>query len=173
MARALGAEVSTVAASGRGVVANYGGDSHDLVPAIYERTLAGSPLPTWSFRDQPQVVVINLGTNDFGNGKGDPGPRFAAAYLSLVETIRSRYPRALILCTIGPLTSKADSAAIHCHIRTVLRARAAAGDTQVALFDQIVPQTPDKYACAYHPNVAENAIMAQQLAGELRARLGW
>ncbi len=54
-----------------------------------------------------------------------------------------------------------------------MQARAAAGDTQIALFDGIDPQTPDKYACAYHPNVAENAIMAAQLGDELRARLGW
>jgi len=173
LARALGAEVSTIAASGRGVVFNYRGDTHDLVPAIYERTLAGSPSPVWDFSTEPQAVVINLGTNDFGNGKGDPGPPFAAAYLALVEVIRSHYPRALVLCTIGPITSAAESAAIHDHIRTVLRARAAAGDTQIALFDQIAPQTPDKLACAGHPNAAENALMAQQLAVELRARLGW
>jgi lysophospholipase L1-like esterase len=173
MARALGAEVSTIAASGRGVVVNYRGDTDDLVPAIYQRTLANTSSPVWNFRDQPQAVVINLGTNDFGNGKGDPGPRFAAAYLSLVATIRSHYAGAVILCTIGPLTNISESAAIHAHIRTAVRARIAAGDTQVALFDQIAPQTPDKYACAYHPNVAENAIMARQLADELRARLGW
>jgi hypothetical protein len=55
----------------------------------------------------------------------------------------------------------------------VLAARAATGDTRVALFDRILPQTPDKYAGAYHPNVAENAILAAQLGDELRARLGW
>ncbi len=51
--------------------------------------------------------------------------------------------------------------------------RAAAGDTKVEFFDQIAAQTSDKSACQYHPNVAENLIMADQLAGELRARLGW
>ncbi len=174
MARALGAEVSTVAGSGRGVVLNYQGDAIDTMPQVYERTLATEPLPTWNFSAEPQAVIINLGTNDLGNGKGDPGPRFAAIYRSLVETIRARYPRAFILCTIGPLTSVSESAIVYDHIRTVLEARAAAGDPRVALFDRILPQTPDKaYACAYHPNVAENAIMAAQLGDELRARLGW
>jgi lysophospholipase L1-like esterase len=118
-------------------------------------------------------VIINLGTNDLGNGKGEPGPRFATVYRSLIDTIRARYPSAFILCTIGPLTSLSESAIVYGHIRTALAARAAAGDTRVALFDRILPQTPDKYACAYHPNVAENAILAAQLGDELRARLGW
>jgi lysophospholipase L1-like esterase len=173
MARALGAEVSTIAGSGRGVVLNYRGDSADTVPKIYERTLANRPLPIWDFGDQPQAVVINLGTNDLGNGKGDPGPRFATIYGSLVEAIRSRYAGAFILCTIGPLSSPSEAAIVCDHIRTVVQARAAAGDTRVALFDRIAQQTPDKRACAGHPNVAENAIMAKLLADELRARLGW
>ena len=37
----------------------------------------------------------------------------------------------------------------------------------------IQAQTADKFACQYHPNVAENMIMATQLAGELSAKLGW
>jgi lysophospholipase L1-like esterase len=173
MARALDAEVSTIAGSGRGVVRNYPGDSIDTMPQIYERSLATEPLPIWGFSAEPQAVIVNLGTNDLGNGKGDPGPRFATIYRSLVETIRARYPSAFILCTIGPLTSLSESAIVSGHIRTVLQARAAAGDTRVALFDRILPQTPDKYACAYHPNVAENAILAAQLGDELRARLDW
>jgi lysophospholipase L1-like esterase len=173
MARALGAEVSTIAGSGRGVVRNYPGDSIDTMPQIYERVLATQAAPTWDFRAQPQAVIINLGTNDLGNGKGDPGPRFATIYRSLVETIRARYPGAFILCTIGPLSSLSESAIVYGHIQTVLGARAAAGDTCVALYDRIVPQTPDKHAGAYHPNVAENAILAAQLGDELRARLSW
>ena len=40
-------------------------------------------------------------------------------------------------------------------------------------FDQIAAQTSDKAACQYHPNPAENQIMATQIVAELRARLGW
>lgn len=173
MARALGAEVSTIAGSGRGVVRNYPGDSIDTMPQIYERTLATDARTIWGFASEPQAVIINLGTNDLGNGKGDPGPRFATIYRSLVETIRSHYARTLILCTIGPLTSRSESAIVYGYVRTVLQTRAAAGDMQIALFDGIDPQTPDKYACAFHPNVAENAIMAALLGDELRTRLGW
>jgi len=163
-----------VAASGRGVIRNYAvGDTADTMPMIYDRILAGRTTPAWDFRVHPQAVVINLGTNDLSNGKGDPGVPFQETYLTLVETIRARYPRAYILCTIGPLTSTGEAAIVAGYVRNVVQARAAAGDTQVELFDQILPQTQDKFACAYHPNAAENAIVAGQLADRLRAKLGW
>jgi lysophospholipase L1-like esterase len=174
MARALGAEVSTVAASGRGVIRNYAvGDTADTLPIIYGRIIANRAAPAWDFRVRPQAVVINLGTNDISNNKGDPGVAFQNTYQTLVETIRARYPRAYILCTIGPLTSAAEAGIIAGYVRNVVATRNAAGDAQIELFDQILPQTQDKWACAYHPNVAENAIMAGQLADRLRAKLGW
>jgi lysophospholipase L1-like esterase len=173
MARALGAEVSTIAASGRGVIRNYAGDTADTMPMLYARVLANAAAPAWDFRNQPQAVIINLGTNDVGNDKGNPGTAFQETYLELVGTIRARYPNAHILCTIGPLTSPGEAAIIQGYIQGVVAARAAAGDPRVESFDQIAPQTADQAAFAHHPNVAENAIMAGLLAARLRARLGW
>ena len=70
---------STIAASGRGIVRNYAGETADTLPRIYGRTLAGSAAPAWDFARQPQAVIINLGTNDISNGKGDPGTPFRGA----------------------------------------------------------------------------------------------
>jgi lysophospholipase L1-like esterase len=173
LARALEAEVSTIAASGRGIIRNYAGDTADTLPRIYGRTLAGSAAPAWDFARQPQAVIINLGTNDISNGKGDPGTPFRDGYRALVQTIRAHYPDAHVVCIIAPVLGLAEAAIITGHIRAVIDARRAAGDDRIALFDQIPPQTADKFGCAYHPNVAENVIMAHLLTGELRAKLGW
>ena len=91
-ARALGAEVSTIGASGRGIYRNYGGDMTDTMPKVYDRILTGSATPAWPFQIQPQVVVINLGTNDISNGKGDPGTPFRDAYTGLLQNVRARIP---------------------------------------------------------------------------------
>jgi lysophospholipase L1-like esterase len=173
MARALGAEVSTIAGSGRGVIRNYGGDTLGTMPMIYDRIFANTAPPTWDFHIQPQAVVINLGTNDISNNKGDPGVPFEDTYRTLLETIRGHYPDAFIVCTIGPLTSTSESSILLGHIRAAVQARTDAGDTRVEAFSKIGPQTSDKWACQYHPNVAEHAIMAGLLADELRAQLGW
>jgi lysophospholipase L1-like esterase len=171
--RALGAEVSTVAASGRGIIRNYAGDTGGTMPMVYTRAVTNAATPSWGFHVEPQVVVINLGTNDISNGKGDPGLPFRDTYRTLLETIRAYYPHTYIIGMVAPLLSSGEAATINGHIRAAVEARHAAGDTNVELFDKIPPQGTDKFACQYHPNVAENQLMADMLVGEIKAKLGW
>jgi len=172
-ARALNAEVSTIAGSGRGIIRNYGGDMIGTMPMVYTRAVANATTPVWDFHVEPQAVIINLGTNDISNGKGDPGMPFRDTYRTLLETIRAYYPHTFIIGFVAPLLSSGEAAAINAHIKAAVDARIAAGDTNVEFFNQIPPQTSDKAACQYHPNVAENMIMADLLVTELKAKLGW
>ena len=172
-ARALGADVNTIAMSGQGAYRNYGGDMTNTLPMVYTRALTNDATPTWDFRTQAQAVIVNLGTNDISNNKGDPGTPFETAYTGLLQTVRSKYPGALIVCIIGPLLSGTDLSTIQGHIKNSVNARIAAGDKNVEFFDKIVAQTADKEACQYHPDPAENQIMADQLVTELQAKLGW
>jgi lysophospholipase L1-like esterase len=172
-ARTLGADLSTVAMSGQGIYRNYGGDMMNTLPMVYTRALTNDASPSWDFRAQPQAVIINLGTNDISNNKGDPGQPFLQAYLGLTQMVRARNPSALIVCIIGPLLSGTDLTTIRNYITMVVAMRRAAGDANIEFFDMISTQTADKAACAYHPNPAENQIMAGLLVTELRARLGW
>ena len=172
-ARALGADVNTIAMSGQGAYRNYGGDMNNTLPMVYTRALTNDATPTWDFRTQAQAVIVNLGTNDISNNKGDPGTPFETAYTGLLQTVRSKYPGALIVCIIGPLLSGTDLTTIQNHIKNSVAARAAAGDKNVEFFDKIATQTTDKEACQYHPDPAENQIMAAQLVTELQAKLGW
>jgi len=171
--RALGAEVSTIAASGIGIVRNYGGEMTSTMPMLYKRAVTNAAAPEWDFHVEPQAVVINLGTNDISNGKGDPGDAFRDTYRTLLETIRAEYPHTVIVCIIAPLLNGGDLTTIGRHIQDAVDARRAAGDTKVEFFNQIPAQTANKYACQYHPNVAENMTMADLLVGELKAKLGW
>jgi hypothetical protein len=91
----------------------------------------------------------------------------------LTQTIRARYPAALIVCIIGPLLGGTDLATIRGYIATAVAMRNAAGDARIEFFDMLSTQTADKAACAYHPNPTENQLVSAQLVPELRARLGW
>ena len=172
-ARALGADIDTIAMSGQGAYRNYGGDMSNTLPMVYARALTNDATPAWDFRTQAQAVLVNLGTNDISNGKGDPGTPFETAYTGLLANARAKYPGALIVCIIGPLLSGTELSTMEGHIRAAVSARVAAGDHNLEFFDQIAPQTSDKAACQYHPDPAENQIMADQIAAELRARLVW
>ena len=169
-ARAVGAELSVVAISGRGVYRNSDGSMTDTMPQIYERTFASTAKPAWDFRVTPQVVVINLGKNDLA--VGDPGPAFVDAYVTFTSALRERYPNAYIVCTTGPNLGDANHAIQLAYVDAALDMRQAAGDDRIERLDW-PEDTADDQGCDGHPNAAKHQVMGDALADLLRVRLGW
>jgi lysophospholipase L1-like esterase len=176
-ARQLGAEASTVAWSGKGVVCNYGDDATsctDPLPPYYDRTLPARADSAWDFNEwQPQAVVVNLGTNDFSTTSDPTQAEFEGAFGALLERIRSVNPDALILATVGPLLSGTDLITARSYIANVVAARNAAGDARVKSFELLPTNAADGYGCDWHPSLRTHEVMAQTLAGVLQAELGW
>jgi hypothetical protein len=176
-ARTVGAELSTIAWSGKGVVCNYGDDPTscvDPMPLYFDRTLPDRADSVWDFsRFQPQAVVINLGTNDFSTTVDPAEQEFVDAYVTLLERVRAAYPEALILCTVGPLLGGADLTTAQAYIASAVQQRTEAGDASVQTFD-LAPQNPaDGLGCDYHPSLRTHEIMADVLTGVLGTELGW
>ncbi|XXX73449.1 SGNH/GDSL hydrolase family protein [Sorangium sp. So ce134] len=182
--RLLEADTTIVAWSGRGVVRNYDGEVAPTMPQIYGRTIADEEQPAWDFSSWvPQVVVINLGTNDFSiNVPGDAQFRapFTNAYADLVETVRENYPEAFIFCTIGPMLSDSYPEGAEAltrardYIGQVVEDRTAGGDDRVRLLE-FPPHSKetDGLGCDYHPSAKKNRDMAEQLAEAISEELGW
>ncbi|MBD3239506.1 MAG: hypothetical protein GF331_02900, partial [Chitinivibrionales bacterium] len=101
--RALGAEYSLIAMSGRGLLHNAGDPmlvSVDNVPSHYDRTLKSYPTPAWDFAVWvPDIVVIALGVNDLRD-PAVPVPRdtFTTHYRQLIARIQTNYPGVDIVC---------------------------------------------------------------------------
>ncbi len=172
LARALGAELSTVAWSGKGVYSNYGGNRVEPLPALYDLTIPTDYKHPWSFAWQPDLVVINLGTNDYSASTDPTDTQFETAYQTLLEHIRSKYAEAFILCTIGPLLSGTDLDAVRRNIQAAIAARSSAGDTHLEYYELKTPNgTPN--GCDYHPSLATQAAMAAELEAEIHTQLGW
>jgi lysophospholipase L1-like esterase len=169
-ARAVGAELSTVAWSGKGVVANYGDDRVEPMPELYDRTLA-SEAGDYDFPRSADVVIINLGTNDFSTD-GDPTEaEFVDAYTEFLMHIRSRHPDALILCTVAPLLGGDDGDRATSYIESAIANRTGAGDARVMWID--LRTDAIGWGCDYHPSVATHRAMADLLVPILRTQLGW
>jgi lysophospholipase L1-like esterase len=167
-ARAVGAELSTVAWSGKGVVYNYGTDLFEPMPALYGRTLPQDPSSTYDFATVPDVVVVSLGTNDFSTD-GDPTTeQFAEVYAGLLDRVRSNYPEAFILGTVGPLLGGTDLTAARAGIAAGVAAFVAAGGSKVRAWEMNVPNGAPP-GCDYHPNLATHQAMADVLIPELEA----
>lgn len=103
VAQAFGAEYQVVAISGRGVVRNNGGDTNVLFPDIYrEIDYYNNPGTPYDFALQPDVIVINLGTNDESDAnKALPAEEFRQGLYSFLKEVRQYNPDAQILYTYG------------------------------------------------------------------------
>lgn len=112
-ARALDADYHVLAVSGFGMYRSpFGEDIPPLFP--YADGLHGKQ-SKWDFSVfVPDVVVINLGTNDGGWINLEPSlstqekiERVISRYVEFLHTLRKAYPSAYLLCTIGLLESNA------------------------------------------------------------------
>ena len=104
-ARSLNAEYMAVAYSGRGVYRNNS-TATQTIPDLDGLTLPDEPSgPMWSIRAwTPDVVVVNLGTNDFYAAPTDDA-LYQSTYISFLQTLRGYYPDALFIVTTNPMLS--------------------------------------------------------------------
>jgi lysophospholipase L1-like esterase len=171
LARSLGAALSTVAWSGRGVVRNYGGEAGDLMGRLYERTLPESPSSRWAQDESNDAVIVNLGTNDYSTEPDPDEDAFVRGYAALLERIRRGNPRAFILCTVGPMLGGYDLEWARAAIARAVELRRSAGDSRVAAHRMATPN--ESPGCDWHPGVATHRRIAGELAVPIRAALGW
>jgi lysophospholipase L1-like esterase len=170
-ARLVGADVATIAVSGRGVYMNYDGTTTMPVPAYYDRTLASSATPEWAFPMEPDAVIVNLGTNDFAKGR-DPGAAFGNAYEQFIARLRTLHPNAYILCAVGPMLSDPGLSKVKAALGVVVDARRKTGDSKIEMLE-FPPQTQSDFGCDFHPKVDKHRRMGEQLAAVLESKLGW
>ncbi len=114
----LGMDRILASFSGHGIVSGYTGDPavrnmSELVPPYYEKAgRNGYVLPSgriaeeipWDFSQfRPDVVVVNLGTNDLSWCAGRPArnAEYRKQYAEFLKTVRKDNPEAEILCILG------------------------------------------------------------------------
>jgi hypothetical protein len=160
-ARAVGADVVTIAYSGIGVFRSFN-PADPTMPMRYDRAIP-SETAAWDFtKYQPHVVVINLGTNDFG--AGDPGQPYVDAYVAFVRHIRSGYPGAYFICIA--MYGNQETA-----VGSVVSTLKTGGETRIEQLNFNAVQ--NNLGCAQHPNAAAQSAMGNLLVTRLRAVMNW
>lgn len=109
ISNAFGAQSHIIAHSGLGVVRNYG-DSSKLsvnratMPKRYNQVLDTDGSLLWDFNTwKPDLVVINLGTNDYSTTPHPEKELFQKTYISLLENITNNYGNIPVFLICGPL----------------------------------------------------------------------
>ncbi len=166
----LHAEPTTIAYSGIGMYRDYSGSTTNQMPTRFLLTPADIPSSTWGFTTPPpDVVVIDLGTNDFAGG--DPGAAFQTAYTTfLQQEIRPHYPNAWVVLAVSPMLSGTSRTQISAYLNGVVATLQAAGDKRVVYFEYDFERT---MGCQYHPDVATNQAMAAKIVPFIEQLTGW
>lgn len=165
----LNAEATIIACSGNGFVVKNLDPTYKKGQELMDYTVLNSDVKwEYSSSEQPDVLVINFGANDFAQGCASEDYR--AEYSAFLEKIRAEYPHTYIICAIG--THSVSSASPH--IKTVVQQRITAGDTRIASFKFMTSLTAKGMSGAdNHPSAECHSAMAEELADFIEVKLGW
>lgn len=168
-ARALDADHTTIAWSGKTL--------HEMT-VYFDRVLPAREDSKWDFSLQPQVVVLNVGTNNFA--RVDPGEaRFVTLYHALVQKVRSAYPKAFIVCALGPMLSdvypenRRSLTQARKYMRVAVAKLKEAGDANLDMLEFPEQNHADGLGCGFHPSLKTHRLMSDRLVAMLKERLGW
>lgn len=172
------ADYNIISWSGIGVYSSYTESSKPnqsfLLPPIYGKT-APNELSNdmWDFTQwQPDLVVINLGTNDNTWTKGiqDRADIFGEAYYKFIEQVREANPNAYIICSLGVMGSKLlpeikEQVALY---------SANTGDYRITTFEfDYRDGVNDGFGAGFHPSAVTHQKMADKLIPFISELLGW
>ena len=186
-ARNLEAQHWVVARSGIGAYRNYDGpktgNPESCMLAQYEYTgYAWGPelrqkktflSEKWDFsRYQPDVVCINLGTNDLSTPNFDL-KLLKQNYQKLLKMVRQHNPKSKIVLLIGPMLYNQELEIAVQMLNEIATEAQAAGDKEVYRFD--IPHIDGEVFLGndWHPNVYQDEKMANELTAYLRKLMNW
>ncbi len=182
-AQKLNADYSLVSYSGHGIISGYSGDgkkvTSQLVPDVYEKFaksygnyngIFSVSYVDWDFaRFQPDVVVINLGTNDasYCGSDRDKITDYSENYAEFLKVVREKNPDAHIVCALGVM---GDS--LYTGVRKAVELYTeATGDTNISHV-RLTPQNGSTgYAADWHPTEATHEIASDEMVAHIKSVL--
>ena len=175
--RALGAYAHVVARSGIGIYRSYDGPKEgtpeNVMTTEYEYTNLYDRSERWDFsRFQPQLVCINLGTNDLSTNNYDTA-LLKAAYQRFLKQVRNHNPKANIVFLCGSMLNGKELKIARRILDEVTEEAHQQGDENVYRFD-FTPQTGELgFGASWHPSLKQHEKMAAELTTYLRKLMKW
>ncbi|HBF34762.1 TPA: GDSL family lipase [Candidatus Sumerlaeota bacterium] len=174
-ARELGAEYVCVAWSGKKMWPDK------TIPAIYDLTLPNDSQSTWNFASwQPDVVLINLATNDFGGQENPDEIKWTGAYKEFLRHVRKNYPNAVIYIASGTMMQdqwppdRKVLSTLKRYMQRIEDEMKAEGETKLHQIHFGVQNAKiDGMGSDWHPSVKTQQKMARQWIETLTKELGW
>ncbi|SFR84591.1 SGNH/GDSL hydrolase family protein [Anaeromicropila populeti] len=183
-ARYFNADFNLVSWSGIGIISSWTdldepNTSEWLMPDLYrytdggmERQLGKTDYEEWDHtRFEPQLIVINLGTNDASYTKGieDRVKQFELGYYELLQQVRSKNLEAEIICALGAMGQDLCPAVEN----AVNRFRKETQDEKVHTLVFDVQEERDGIGADWHPSWITQDKMSKKLIEKVKEVMGW
>lgn len=188
----LNADYSIVSKSGAGIISGYTGDgvrcTDNILSDYYDKmgcsmgAIAPDVMPQsfdYDFAFEPDVVVVNLGTNDISfvrpfdergqlrisDDESEARRReFYTEYKKFIQHVRERNPFSKILCILGVMGT-----ALNSEVETAVRELNAAGDSRIYLLTlEEQDAAHDGYGTDYHPSRVTQVKLADKVTAALK-----
>ena len=173
-AKKLNADYFIVCYSGHGIVSGYStGDknSEALVPPEYTKISKNSDYPgEWDFKNnQPDIIVINLGTNDLNYVTKAPEERndeFIQEYANFLTLIREKNPNSYILCTVGIMGGGDEIYPL------IVKAIELVADDKISSYKSSTQNMNDGLGSDWHPSLKTQTYNSYVLSDKICNVLG-
>ncbi|HEV3029974.1 MAG TPA: SGNH/GDSL hydrolase family protein [Planctomycetota bacterium] len=172
-ARDLKAEYVAIAWSGKWLF------GENAIPLLYDLALPGDPQSKWDFKAWvPQVVVVNLGTNDFGP-RNPTEKEWQDAYRAFIQRLRGNYPQCHVFCAVGSMMSdsyppgRKALSTIRQYTTALVEALKKTGDKKIHYVEFDPQDMKNGIGADWHPSVKTHRLMADRLAAAIRKEVGW
>lgn len=171
--RYFDADYSIIAHSGRGVVRNYGDPNRMSAHTMshrFHQTFDEDTIVRWDFTAyRPDLVIVNLGANDFSTEPHPYRSEFVNGYVKLLQTLFEKYGEDLKVMCVIPYAVRNDLDGYY------QEAIAKVGSPNVYLMRMPVDyinSTTDRGA-VWHPNYNGQRKMAMLLIPYISTVMDW
>lgn len=166
LARQLNAQYHLTAVSGIGLIHSCCNLTISM-PDVFDKVNQRANAVPWDFnRYTPDVVTVCLGQND---GIQD-STAFCRAYVQFIGTIRSHYPLARIICLTSPMADAKLVTIMKRYLTGIVAHLHTLGDAKVSSF--FFARSYNS-GCDKHPDMAEHALIANELEPYLKQEMSW
>jgi hypothetical protein len=155
-ARNLNADHTTIAWSGKTL--------HEM-KEYFDKSLPAreKDSPKWDFAQyQPQVVVVNVGTNNF-----------------VIASVRTAYPKAFLVLALGSMLTNIypeghnNLTQARKYMKVAVQKLKDAGDTNLEFLEFPEQNHADGLGCGFHPSLKTHKLMSDRLTAFIKEHMGW
>lgn len=139
---------------------------------LFVCSLLSAVLSSMAQRFTPQLVCINLGTNDTSTSGADP-TLLKQGYERLLKQVRKAYPAAKVVLLCGCMMNGDALTLASTTMDSVVKEANAAGDKEIYRFNFTPQDGTLGYGASWHPSYWQQKKMADELTPFLRQLMGW